>query len=159
MEIEILHFIHVWYEIKEFARVIDSSRHLSRYAEGPMAQSYIHFRRVRKTKHEYVGKAQRKMQGLCRRLDRTELRTDHCLHIAELPDSPDSGVFASSNEPDSDDFDYGALMDRNDLRAQMSQTGSSTATHSRTCGSWPQNPESIMAKSLATQGGRQVLGP
>ena len=45
------------------------------------------------------------------------------IYIGDLPDSPDSSVYSpSTNESDMDDFDYGALMDRNDQRAQVSQT-------------------------------------
>ena len=39
-----------------------------------------------------------------------------------------------------DDFDYGALMDRNGQRAPSSQTHSSTATQSWACGPWSQMP-------------------
>ena len=43
---------------------------------------------------------------------------------------------------DSDDLDYESLMDRNDQRAHVSQTSSSTTTQSWACGSWSQTNES-----------------
>ena len=50
------------------------------------------------------------------------------LYIGEPPASTDSSVYAPSSKTESDDFDCGAVIDRNDQRAQLSRTDSSTAT-------------------------------
>ena len=57
MEVEILHILQEWYGSKDFARVMASSRHFPRYREGPVAQSYIHFRRAGKQNLEYMRNA------------------------------------------------------------------------------------------------------
>ena len=46
----ILYFVQDWSENNDFARVMASSRHLTRFAEGPMAQSYTCTRRVKRQK-------------------------------------------------------------------------------------------------------------
>ena len=91
-----------------------SSRHPSRYGEGPMAQSSICLRRVRKQNLEYVRKPHRRLQSWCRRLDRAELRTDHRLYIREQPDSPDSSVYAPSKKPTQTTSIMEPLRDRHD---------------------------------------------
>ena len=106
MAIDILHFIHPWHEDQDFARIMAASRHLTRYGERPLAQSYIHFSAVRRQNLEYMRKAHRRLLTWCRRLARAERRV-------ELPDSPSSSVYApSTTESDEDDFDYGAVIDR-----------------------------------------------
>ena len=50
------------------------------------------------------------------RLARAHSRTEQRLIFCELPDATSSEPRASSSESDSDDCDYGALMDRNDQR-------------------------------------------
>ena len=47
MTVPILHFIQVFYDDQDFARVMASTRRISRLGDGPTAESYIHFRRVR----------------------------------------------------------------------------------------------------------------
>ena len=77
-------------------------------------------------------------EGWCQSLARAECRTEQRLHTGEPPDSIDRSVCApSTSEDDSDDFDYAALMDRNDPRDQLSQTSSSITTLSWTYGPNP----------------------
>ena len=112
MEHWILHFIHPWYDNKDFVNVMVSTRQILRFGGGPMAQPYIHFWRVRRQNLDNVHKAQRRLQSWGRRVARTELRIEQRLYIGELPYSPDSSVYApSTKEGDEDDFDYGAFVD------------------------------------------------
>ena len=94
-----------------------------------MARSYVHLRRVRKQKLEYLRKVH---VGDCKvgagdwLAQNSERSKD--FYTGKLPDSPDSGVYApSTHESDEDDVDCGALIDRADQRDHMSQTGSSIA--------------------------------
>ena len=50
MEDRILYFVLDWYGDKDFARVVTSSRHLTRFGEGEMARTYTDTRSVRKQK-------------------------------------------------------------------------------------------------------------
>ena len=105
MENQILHFIHPWYENKDFVSVMVSTREISRFGGGPMAQPEGKTSTTC-TKHN----EDCKVGG--RRLARTELRIEQRLYIGELPYSPDSSVYApSTNEGDEDDFDYGTFVD------------------------------------------------
>ena len=135
MEIEILYFIQERYGDKDFAKVMASSRHLARYGEGPVGQSFVHFKHTRQQNIAYWRKARRRLQSWRRRFDRAQIRTGHRHYIEELPDSSDSSVHAPSTDSDSEDFDYEAFTARNDQRAQVSQTSSSTTTQSWTYGS------------------------
>ena len=104
MGIEISHFIQELYGQKGFARVMASSRTLSRYGEGPMAQSYNHSR-----------------------------HTGNKISNAGAKRVEDCKVGAEDLIAQNFDFDCRALMDRNDQRAHLSQTGSSTKhNHGRT---------------------------
>ena len=107
MEIDILYFIQEWYGDHDFARINTSSRHLARYGEGPVAQSFVHFMHSRKQNLTHLRKA-----SWCRRLDRGEIRTEHRLYIGEVeqPDSPDISIGAPCTDSDSDDFDFGAIQ-------------------------------------------------
>ena len=105
-----LDFLQDWYEDEDFAGVVASSRYLTRFGEGPMGQSYAHFRHLRKQHLEFVRRAHRILHSYGWRLARAELRTDE-----HAP---------STNEGNEDDFDYGALIDRVYQRDQVSQTSS-----------------------------------
>ena len=48
MEVQIIHFAQCWNEDTDFARVVASSRHLTRFGEGEMARTYTGTRSVRK---------------------------------------------------------------------------------------------------------------
>ena len=110
-------FILVFYDSQDIARVMSSTRGTSRFGDGPMTESNIHVRRVGNQNFECVRKAHRRVPSWCQRLARAELRTGQRFYIGELPDSPDSSVYALSiNESDEDDFDYGALVDPADQR-------------------------------------------
>ena len=63
MEVEILYVVQDWYEDTDFARVVASSRHLARFGEGPMAQSYAYFRHSGKQKREFGRRSHRILQS------------------------------------------------------------------------------------------------
>ena len=50
---------------------------------------------------------------------RAQVRTERRLRFGELPDSASSERNASTSESDSEDFDYGAFLDRPDQRDQI----------------------------------------
>ena len=54
MAAQLLHFIQVVHDDQDFASVMASTRRVSRFGDCPTAESYIHFRRVRKQNFEYV---------------------------------------------------------------------------------------------------------
>ena len=53
---------------------------------------------------------------------RAQVRTERRLRFGELPDSASSEPNASTSESDSEDFDYGAFLDRPDQRDQSFHT-------------------------------------
>ena len=112
------------YENKDFARVMASSRHLSRYGEGQRDQS-----RIRKQNLEHVRKAHRRLQCRCGRLDRPEIGTEHRLDIGEMPDSPDSSCCTRTTSI------WWLSWIETITVPNLSHTGSSTATHSWAHGS------------------------
>ena len=54
MALEILHFSNQRHDNQDFARVMASTRDISRFGGGPITQSYMHFRSVRKQNLEYL---------------------------------------------------------------------------------------------------------
>ena len=146
MAAQIPPFIHGFHDDQDFATVMASTRGISRFGDGPTAESRIHFRCVRKQNIEYVRRVHSRVENWSRRLARAELRTEQRLYFCELSDSLDSSIYAPSiNESDEDDFDCGALIDRADQRDQLSQACSSITTQSWTL-VWT---KSVMARSLA----------
>ena len=119
-------FIHPWYENDGFGSVVAGLRETWWLGEVEKSESFEHFGRIRK-----------------RNLNTHEKHTDTCnvgardslVHrfelnkdwFFELPDSVSSDG-GSTSESDSDEFDCGALMDRNDPRDQWFQTSSSVTT-------------------------------
>ena len=72
MAVQILHFIQVFFGDSRLCQ----SHDLLTFGEGPTAESYIHFRRVRKQNLEYVRRAHGRLQSWSRRLACAELRTE-----------------------------------------------------------------------------------
>ena len=68
---------------EDFFGVTASSRHLTRFGEGPMAQSYMYTRRVRRQHLGYMRKAHQILQSWHRRLARAELGTKQRLWLCE----------------------------------------------------------------------------
>ena len=103
--IQILQFIHPWYENRDFGRVAAASRETSRFGGGPMAQSYNHFRSVRKQNLEYVQRARRRWQNWSRILARAERRTEQRLYMSELRGFTEKQFdTTSTNDSDEDDL-------------------------------------------------------
>ena len=101
-----------FFEDQDFARIMVTTRQIWRFGGGPMAQSNLESRGARKDNLKHARRARRRLQSWSRRLARSEHRTEQGLHDWELPDWPDSSVYApSTNESDEDDFDYGAVID------------------------------------------------
>ena len=69
------------------ARVVASSRHLTRFGHGPMAPSYTCITRVKMQNLEDMRKVHRRLQSWNRRTARAELRTEERFWFCELPDS------------------------------------------------------------------------
>ena len=111
-----------------------SSRFHSRYGDRWPDHTYTSSA-LGKRNLEHLRNAHRRLQSWYERWNCAAHRTKHGLYIGELPDSPGSSVLVPSNETDSDDFDCGALMDRNDQR-----TSPSNATQSWSCGPRSQMP-------------------
>ena len=80
MAAQILHFIQGFCDGQDFARVMASTRGISRFGDGPTAESYVHFWSVRNPKLEYVQRAHRRVQSWSRRLARAERRTEQGLY-------------------------------------------------------------------------------
>ena len=57
---EIIYFVQSWFEDKDFARVMVSSRSPTRFGEGEMAQTYTGTSSVRKPNLTYMRKAHRR---------------------------------------------------------------------------------------------------
>ena len=72
-----------------------STREISRFGVGPMAQSHSHLRHVRKQNSPtHMRKTRRRLHSWSRRLARAELRTEQRLYVGEQPDSPERSVYA-----------------------------------------------------------------
>ena len=84
MEVAILYFVQYWYEDRHFARVMASSRHLTRFGEGPKAKSYTYTRRVRRQNVAYMGKRTSNIAKLERDV---ELREDFTLANYQIPNA------------------------------------------------------------------------
>ena len=146
------YFVQDWYGNENFARVVASWRHLTRFGAGPMARWYIFIRRVRRQDFEFLRKARQRLKSLHRRSARAELRTQQSLLFSEQKDSRCSSVYAPScNDSDACDFIHGALIDRLDQHAYLLQTGSSTTTQSWAKGSWSQSNQSQKCDSTGVQ--------
>ena len=105
------------------------TRETSWFGEGPMAEPFENFRRIGRRNLHHVRKLHGQLQCWSRRLARAQFRMEQRLWFQELPDQHRaSSMHPCTSESDSDDFDYGALMDRN----QLSQTSSSVSAPS-----WP----------------------
>ena len=108
---------YVWYE--KTLPVMLSSRHLARWLIHTFTSRALESN-ISNTCAKHI--EDRKVGARDLIAQNFELSRDF-IYIGDLPDSPDSSVYSpSTNESDMDDFDYGALMDRNDQRAQVSQT-------------------------------------
>ena len=105
------HFVKDWSGDKDFARVTASSRHLARFGEGPMAQSYNHSGCAFKQNLEHVRKTHRRLRSWNRRVDRAELLTEERLWFCELPDSPAHPAKLTQMTR--------SFMDRNDQRSHL----------------------------------------
>ena len=125
-------------KIRTLPRVMVSTREIWRFSKGPKAQSYIHFRHVRK---QHLASCEKHVQyckvGTGDWLAQTLELSKDFIYIGELKDSPDSSVYVPSIiESGEDDSDYGALVDRADQRDQVSETSSSITTQA-----WAHGPE------------------
>ena len=75
MDIEILYFVRDWFKVKDFARVVASSRHLIQFGEGADG-SIIHLHQTHQRQNlEYMRWAHRRLQSWHRRFLRAELWT------------------------------------------------------------------------------------
>ena len=92
MAAQIPPFIHGFHDDQDFATVMASTRGISRFGDGPTAESRIHFRCVRKQNIEYVRRVHSRVENWSRRLARAELRTEQRLYFCELSDSLDSSI-------------------------------------------------------------------
>ena len=75
-------FLHPWYEDQEdFARVMASTREISRFGGGPMAQSHAQVRHTKKQNIDYAGTADWLVQKVELRKDFTfaNYHRQHCL--------------------------------------------------------------------------------
>ena len=121
-------------------KIAASARHLTRFGEGPTAQSRILARRVRNL--EYMRKVHRRLQSWSRRVARAELRTQQRLWFCELPDSPDSSLL---HQP----TNVKRTTSINNLHSSIQPTWEiapnqliNRKTHSWTNGSWSQTDQS-----------------
>ena len=96
------------------------TRETSWFGEGPMAESFKNFRRIRRRNLQHVRKAERHWQNWSRRRARAQIVIEQRLWFQNLPDSESSDGRPTS-EHDPDDFDDGALLDRHDQRNQVFQ--------------------------------------
>ena len=91
MAVDLLQFIHPWYEYKEFGGVMAAMRETSRFGEGPMAQSFDHVRSIKNPNLKYVRKSlsHTQSQWWSRRLARAQFRVNHLTqHQASLRHQP-----------------------------------------------------------------------
>ena len=81
--------------------------------------------------------------------------------FCELPSSPDRSIYASSNESDEDDVDYGAFIDRANQRKLLSQKSGKTTIalvrNHQTLGCVSQDVESPKPKFGLTNENRSIL--
>ena len=119
MALEILHFSNQRHDNQDFATVMASARDISRFGGGPITQSYMHFRSVRKQNLEYLQRCdvKKRLQSWPEDwlMQNFELSKDFT--FANYQNHQDNCKNASSaNENDEDDFDHGALINRADQR-------------------------------------------
>ena len=84
MAIDILHFIHLWFEDQEFYRVMVAARETLFVTT---ASSYVDIRAFRKQNLKYLRTARRKLQTWSRRLARAVMQTNRIIYFCEPPDS------------------------------------------------------------------------
>ena len=92
MAIQILQLVHPWCENE---RVMAVTHKTSSFGEGPMAESVMQFRCIRKQNLKHALKAHRHLQCWSRRLARAQFQTKHRLWCCELPDSVSCESYAS----------------------------------------------------------------
>ena len=87
--------VHDCFEDSDFARVMASSRHLTRFGDGPMSRSYICTTRVTGQNLEDMRKAHRRLHSWNRRMARAELRIDRANKRDQLPQTGSSATTQS----------------------------------------------------------------
>ena len=115
-----LHFIHPWFENKDFARSMVSTREISRFAEGPMAQSCFHVHARLKAKPRIRAQSTSKVAKML-----PEIGSRRTSNLAKTSRKRTTRLSRQQwlctmqrTNSDEDDFDYGALTDRTGQRDQ-----------------------------------------
>ena len=121
-----------------------ATRETSRFGEGPLAHPY----RLLQEQQEATSQIRARIAWTIANVG-AEVWLVHSFKLKKdcgfgvLPDSASSEPYASASESDSDVFDCGAVMDRNDQRDHVFPTSSTVSTQSSS-----QKPNQSLAESL-----------